>query len=147
MHDQARETVRDEATATLRTGLDLVAVAEVAAALESETRVAYLARVFTAREVADCTGPRGIDARRLAVRFAAKEAALKILGEPETPIALTDVEVRVSDDGLAVIELSGAAAAAFADAGIGRLAVSVSRDREYASAFVVAEAGGRSRVE
>src|SRR6187399_1819731 len=66
----------------LRVGIDVVSVAEVAAALE-RFGDRYVKRVFTAREAAYCRAGAAT-AARLAVRFAAKEAAVKAL-EPERP--------------------------------------------------------------
>ena len=63
-------------------GLDVVSVAEVAAALD-RFGDRYVERVFTPDEAAYCRA-RSTAAARLAVRFAAKEAAVKAL-QPEHP--------------------------------------------------------------
>src|SRR6266852_4583657 len=66
----------------LRVGIDLVSVREVARSLERFGE-RYVRRVFTVREAAYCRAAAGrAAAARFAVRFAAKEAALKAL-DPE----------------------------------------------------------------
>ena len=64
----------------LTVGLDVVSVSEVSAALD-RFGDRYVDRVFTAREAAYCRASAAT-AERLAVRFAAKEAAVKAL-QPE----------------------------------------------------------------
>jgi len=62
----------------VRVGIDLVSVDAVRQSL-SEHGEHYLSRVYSEREVRDCTTPSGPDPERLAARFAAKEATLKVL--------------------------------------------------------------------
>jgi hypothetical protein len=62
----------------MRVGIDLVAVESVRDSLNTHA-YHYLVRVFSEREHQDCTTPTGMDSERLAARFAAKEAALKVL--------------------------------------------------------------------
>ena len=62
----------------VRVGIDLVSVQAVQDSLRAHPQ-AYLARVYTDREVTDCRTADGVDPERLAARFAAKEATLKVL--------------------------------------------------------------------
>jgi holo-[acyl-carrier protein] synthase len=116
--------------------MDIVDVADVE---DSLVRFGdrYLRRVYTQREIAACAA--GTDARRLAVHFAAKEAALKSLPIEGSGVDWRSVEVRLPTAGEAAVELSGAVADAARDAGIVRFAVSVSATRRHATAVVVAE--------
>ena len=98
----------------------------------------YLGRVFTEREVQDCTGATGIDAERLAARFAAKEAALKVLRPGEVGLSLKEIEVRRAPGGWVELELSGPAAELAADGGLSDFAVSITHEAGWASAVVVA---------
>jgi holo-[acyl-carrier protein] synthase len=115
----------------IATGVDLVSVGRLRTSI---TRTPGLVeRVFTEREVADAT--RGgcelagiVAARRLAARFAAKEATRKCFGEPRR---WRDIEVRTDADGAPSLWLRGARADA---------AVSLSHEGDHALAFVVAPA-------
>ncbi len=123
---------------TLRVGTDLVLVESVSEALR-EHGERYLARVYTEREVEDCRTAQGIDAQRLAGRFAAKEAALKVLRPAGEGIALNAIEVRRDPVGWVALELSGAAASLAAREGIAELALSLAHEGDYATAVVVAQ--------
>jgi holo-[acyl-carrier protein] synthase len=90
------------------TGCDIVDVARIAAVVAR--RPGFVARVFTAAEVDDCT--RGgvqlsspVGSARLAARFAAKEAARKALGDLRLPFHA--VEVRRDRSGAPVLHLHG----------------------------------------
>lgn len=122
-------------------GIDLVAVDRVARVLERRGD-RFLARVFTPGELA-CCPPGKQYARRLAARFAAKEAALKALGTGLAGgIRWHDIEVRRGDGGRPEIVLHGRAAAHAAGLGVTRLHLSLSHDGPFAAAVVVAEGDG-----
>jgi holo-[acyl-carrier protein] synthase len=124
----------------LRVGVDLVSVRDVARSLERFGE-RYARRVFTAREAAYCRAASGrAAAARFAVRFAAKEAALKAL-RPETPWAdWRAIEVWRHPSGSCEIVLHGEAAELASRQGIETLALSMSHDGGRAAAVVVAEA-------
>jgi holo-[acyl-carrier protein] synthase len=116
----------------LRVGIDLVRAATIERAL-AEHGEHYLRRVYTAAEIADCGG----DPLRLAARFAAKEAAVKVLApDRETPLPWTEVEV-VRTGAAPVLRLHGGAARLAAEAGLTDLALSFTHEDEYAAAVVV----------
>lgn len=122
-----------------RVGFDLVSVAAVEDELRAPTRDRYLARVYTEREVADCTTDGGIRAERLAARFAAKEATVKVLPPMTVGFALSDIEARRTSSGRVEIELTGAVATLASSAGIIGLSVSLTHEAGMAGAVVVAE--------
>lgn len=122
---------------SVRAGIDLVSVDAVRDSLAAHGE-RYLGRVFTEREVQDCTGATGIDAERLAARFAAKEAALKVLRPGEVGLSLKEIEVRRAPGGWVELELSGPAAELAADGGLSDFAVSITHEAGWASAVVVA---------
>ncbi len=124
----------------LRVGIDLVEVEEVAATLHSKLGPRYLSRIFTSREVDDCQQDREVDPVRLAGRFAAKEAAMKALRVGDRAVSWRDVEVQRAADGAPELVLHGAAATLAAEAGLSHFALSVTHERTYASAIVVATA-------
>jgi holo-[acyl-carrier protein] synthase len=125
----------------IRVGIDLVSTSSVAEALQTHGD-RYLARVYTARERGDCRTADGVDPERLAARFAAKEATLKVLPASDEGIALTAIEVRRDPSGRVSIELSGRAAELGDDAGIVDLALSLTHEGGFAAAVVVAEIRG-----
>ena len=120
----------------LRVGMDLVSVGSVHESIR-EHGDRYLARIYTEREVRDCHTDQGIDAERLAARFAAKEATLKVL-RPGEAIPWPTIEVLRHRAGWVELELSGTAARLAADAGISELSLSLTHEAGFASAVVIA---------
>lgn len=118
-------------------GIDLVRVQDVADSIE-RFGPRYLDRVFTAREQADCAGEPGVRAERLAARFAAKEATLKVLRPSGARPEWTSIEVVRRESGACDLLLTGTAAQLAAAAGITALAVSLSHEHGHAAAAVVA---------
>jgi holo-[acyl-carrier protein] synthase len=129
---------------TVRVGIDLVSVQAVQDSLHAHSG-SYLSRVYTDREVTDCRTADGMDAERLAARFAAKEAALKVLRPRDGGIPWSAIEVRRDPGGWVEMELSGAAADLAEAAGVAELAVSLSHEGGFASAVVIAELRPSSR--
>jgi holo-[acyl-carrier protein] synthase len=124
---------------SLRVGIDLVCVDSVRDSLSSHAEH-YLKRVYTEREVRDCEGPGGVAPERLAARFAAKEAAMKVL-RPSSRDALpwTSIEVLSDRDGLACLHLNGPAAELAEAAGVEGLQLSLTHEGLQACAVVIAE--------
>jgi len=121
----------------VRAGIDLVSVEAVRESLATHGRH-YLDRVYTEREVQDCTGPGGVDPERLAARFAAKEAALKVLRPGDVGLSLSEIELRRSPEGWVDLELSGPAAEIAAATGLSDFSVSITHEGGFASAVVIA---------
>lgn len=93
------------------------------------------ARLFSEAELADAVRDGvppddPVALRRLAARFAAKEAAVKALRQPR--LSFRDVEVRTEPDGAPTLWLHGREAP--------ELSVSLTHDGDLAMAFVVANA-------
>jgi holo-[acyl-carrier protein] synthase len=127
----------------LRVGTDLVFIDTVRGSIASHAEH-YLERVYTEREIEDCRGSRGIDAERLAARFAAKEATLKVLRPRDEGIPWNSIEVRRDPSGWVELELSGPAAALAADAGVIELSLSIAHEGDFATAVVVADCSSGS---
>jgi holo-[acyl-carrier protein] synthase len=124
----------------VRVGIDLVKAATVREAL-AEHGERYLARVYTETEVVQCGAPGGgaPDPLRLAARFAAKEAAMKVLRPArEQALPWTAIEVLRGPDGAPALTLHDAAARLAETAGLRDFAVSLTHEDEYAAAVVVA---------
>ena|ERR1700680_2520163 len=89
-------------------GLDLIEL-ERFAQLYAPDDIDVLSRCFTTLELANIG--TGLDASaKMAARFAAKEAVLKVLGGLEDGIALTDIAIGSHANGAPTVTLSGGAA-------------------------------------
>ena len=129
-------------------GLDLVDVREVAESVERFGQK-YLDRCYTPAEVAYAMSApdRVTGVRRLAARWAAKEATIKVLGASERGISPRDIEIKRAADGSIQLELHGPAFAAAQAAGATAFAVSMSHQGDLAAAVVVAQKrNGASRI-
>lgn len=115
-------------------GIDLVNPEEVSASLAAHGE-RYLTRVYTEAERRDC----GSDPRRLAARFAAKEATLKALRWDAEPLPWRSIGVVRDDLGRASICLSGPAAELAERRGLRHLDLSYIHRRSIAAAVVLAE--------
>lgn len=123
----------------IRVGLDLVKVAMIEQALRAPHGERYLRRIYTEREVSDCRVAASVDPERLAARFAAKEATLKILPASDKGYSFRSIEVRTDPTGRVHLELSGRAAELASEAGVIELALSLTHEGGYAAAVVVAD--------
>ena len=123
----------------ITTGVDMVYIPRVENALKRYgTR--FIERVFTAREVAASHGYP----HELAARFAAKEAVAKALGvgmRVMSPLGVRWHEVETLRDrlGKPIVVLNGRAAERAQELELVEWAISLSHEREYAIAFVVAQ--------
>ena len=116
-------------------GVDVVDVARLERSLERTPALAD--RVFTEAERA-YAGDGAEASRRLAARFAAKEAAAKALGAPPEA-TWREAEVVVAEDGRPSLRVSGRFADVAAQRGVRHWHLSLSHDGGVAVATVVAE--------
>lgn len=123
--------------AGIELGIDVVCVSRIAESLERFGE-RFLRRVFTEHEIAYCAAAPALTAKRLAARFAAKEAAIKALGLVDCAVGFRDIEVRRTASGRCELALGGEAGRAAIAAGMGELALSLSHEGDYAAAIVVA---------
>jgi len=122
----------------VRVGVDLASVTGVRDAMAAHGD-RYLKRVYTPQELLDCGG----DPARLAGRFAAKEAAIKVLRpERDTALPWSDIEVLRQPGGHVLLRLAGFAAVRAEHEGLGAFSVSVSHEGDTACAVVLAEGKG-----
>lgn len=120
----------------LRTGVDLIEVARVEAALARHGE-RFLQRCFTAQERADCAGRPA----SLAARFAAKEAVAKALGCGIGAVGWLDIEIINGPNREPQLRLYAAAQERAARLGLSDWAVSLSHTHEHAIALAVAQSG------
>lgn len=124
--------------AVLRVGADVVEIDEMAASV-ARLGDRYTKRLFTPDELGPPAGG-GAPAREavdLAERFAAKEAALKVLAPGERELDWRSIEVRRTNTGGWGLSLHGTAAALAQEAGIGHISLSVSHAAGLAMAVAV----------
>ncbi len=120
--------------AVIGIGVDLVDIAELEATVLK--RATSMARVFTARELAACTGPRR--AEKLAARFAAKEAAMKAVGTGWSKgVAWHDAEVVAKSGRAPALVVRGKLLAHAKKQGGARFLLSFSHSGAYALAMVL----------
>ncbi len=124
-------------------GIDPVDIAEVERSIAT-LGDAYLVRLFTEHERASCTGSPRTRASSFAARFAAKEAALKVLAPDGARPEWRSIEVVRLPHGACVLRLQGTAAALAEAAGLGSFSVSLTHEGNLAAAVVVGEHVGRA---
>lgn len=126
--------------ASVRVGVDVVAVDDVARSIEAHGD-RYLRRVYTDREIEEAAGATtSVVAARLAARFAAKEAVLKVLRVHADVPPWQDIELQRQADGSCRLGLAGTALDLASGSGLERWSVSVSHEAGVAVAVVVAQA-------
>jgi holo-[acyl-carrier protein] synthase len=121
-------------------GVDIVDTSRFAEVIARSPRL--IARVFTAREIAECGGTR-LRTTSIAARWAAKEAVAKVLID-NRGLEWHHCEVLSGERGEPLLALSGTVEAAARARGIDSWQVSLSHDGDMAIAFVLASRTGAS---
>jgi len=121
----------------IQMGFDVAQVSSVAHSL-AEFGDRYLRRLFTPAEIAYAFQGVGLQAERLAARFAAKEAVMKALQLSEAGVDWRDIEVVKHPDGSCGVALHGEAARCAQRAGAEQIVLSLSHDGDCAGAVAVA---------
>lgn len=137
---QGVEQVEAPGTDGLRVGVDLAEISMTRRSLERFGE-RFVRRVFTDHEAASCrcgTDPTGYAVASLAARFAAKEAAVKVLRPSGPRPEWRSIEVRRNGEGWCELALSGGAARLARDQGVSDLAVSLTHEGPMAAAVVCA---------
>lgn len=125
---------------TTELGIDIVRVSRIAAAIDRFGE-RFIRRILTPAEA----GYVRNRAETLAGRWAAKEAVSKVLGLGVRGIGWRDIEVERLPTGQPAVRLHGRAAKRAQQLGMGRVALSISHEAEYAVAiaFGIRTVGGR----
>lgn len=124
-------------TELLRTGVDICSVARVREVYQKFGEK-FLRRILTDKEAAYVKSSNHHLVTRLAARFAAKEAMLKVLGTGIVGVGWREIEVSRAPSGEPSIVLHGRAKVLSERLGLSKIAISMSHEKEYAVAFVVA---------
>ena len=124
---------------SIAVGTDLVWIPDIQKSIQ-EFGTRYLARLFTAREISSCRRDDGaLRIESLASRFAAKEALIKLLrAGKDTALPWTAIEVIRVAGAASEIRLAKPIAQLANSAGLKEFSLSMSHDKDYASATVVA---------
>lgn len=118
-------------------GVDLIRISDVADSIE-RFGSRFTRRLFTAAEISYCEQDPSRAPERFAARFAAKEAAFKVLrpGQDEV-LDWKSVEVLRAPEGWCEIRLHAEARDLARRNGVDDFALSMSHERDYATATVV----------
>ena len=123
-------------------GVDLCDIARIERALGAPHGARFRARVFTEGEQAYCEGRRRGRFESYAARFAAKEAAMKVLGTGwSRGIGWHDVEVVRERGSPPSLRLHGQAAVLAQRLGMAHWLLTITHGRTTAIAWVLAERG------
>ena len=118
-------------------GIDLVDFGRIEQLMERHGE-RFLERVFTAREQADAAGVKN-RIEKLAGRFAAKEAVMKLVGTGwRDGVAWTDIEVVNTPLGRPVVTLSGKVKELADTLNLGPVTLSITHTANFAMASAVA---------
>ena len=118
-------------------GIDLVDFPRLESLIERHQK-RFLNRVFTAREQEDANSIKNT-LEKLAGRFAAKEAVLKLLGTGwRGKIAWTDIEVTNNSMGQPIVEISGEVKRIADKLSIEQITISITHTANFAIASAVA---------
>jgi holo-[acyl-carrier protein] synthase len=119
-------------------GTDLVQVSEVSKAMERFGE-RYLRRLFTDAELSYCMQSIDVAPSRLAARFAAKEAAVKVLRLTDQSFSWRSIEVARNPGGWCYLVLHGAMRQLADQAGFVAFSLSMTHEGAYAQAVVVGQ--------
>lgn len=117
-------------------GIDLIECARIDR-IWREHPDRFLSRILTSAERAYCERHRD-PTPRIAGRFAAKEAILKMLGTGwRGQVAWTDIEILNDESGRPLATLSGECARIAADLGLSRVLISITHTETLAAASAI----------
>jgi holo-[acyl-carrier protein] synthase len=125
-------------TPRVAVGSDIVWVPDIRESVQ-QFGERYLRFIFTEKEIANCTrNKEDISCWGLAARFAAKEATMKLLRpDRDQLLPWRSIEVVQSLNGAVNIKLHEPASRMADAAGIDQITLSMSHERDYATAVVV----------
>jgi holo-[acyl-carrier protein] synthase len=121
----------------IKIGTDICSVIRITQAYQKFGR-RFLERILTADEMSYVLSHPHHLAGRLAGRFAVKEAASKVLGTGWHGVGWKEIEVVKHRSGAPSLRLHGRARALADELGLTSWEVTLSHEREFATAFVLA---------
>jgi holo-[acyl-carrier protein] synthase len=136
-HETSGTVVPEKHMNNIAHGIDLVDFGRIEQMLDRHGQ-RFLDRVFTAREQADADVVKN-RTEKLAGRFAAKEAVMKLIGTGwRDGVAWTDIEVVNDALGRPILSITGKVKELAAAAGVGPMTLSITHTGNFAMASVVA---------
>ena len=122
-------------------GIDAVSISEMKRYMETFGDT-FVNRTFTENEVA-VSRLSAQPAEYLATRFAAKEAVFKAIAHytKDKGFDLRIVETLNEADGYPVVQMKGKLLSLVKEAGVAAIHISMTTEKDFAMAFVIAEAG------
>lgn len=121
----------------IKIGTDICSIARISDAYDRFGE-RFLDRILTSDEKSYVLSKPDRIIQRLAARFAAKEAAAKALGTGWRGVGWKEVEIQRLESGEPKLQLHGRAVALAEKRGLSAWEVSISHEREYAVASVLA---------
>lgn len=121
----------------IKIGTDICSIQRVSSAYERFGE-RFLNKILTDAEIAYVTSDEPHLVTRLAGRFAAKEAASKTLGTGWRGLSFREIEVTKRTSGEPALKLHGRAAEIAKEKGLEHWEISLSHEREFATATVLA---------
>lgn len=121
----------------LKAGVDICSIARIRNVYQKYGEK-FLHRILTEREAHYVRSSQPHLITRLAARFAAKEAMAKVLGTGMVSVSWKEIEVGKAYSGEPSIILHRRAKARAEKIGLNKIALSISHEKEYAVAFIVA---------
>jgi holo-[acyl-carrier protein] synthase len=115
-------------------GVDIIEIGRIEEAVTNWGE-RFLNRVYTNAELQLCCK----NPSALAVRFASKEAVMKLLGTGVKGISWKEIETLAYPSGKPLVNLYGKAQTKAAELGLKEIAVSLSHSKAYAIAMVAGE--------
>ena len=117
-------------------GTDIIEILRIGRMIERHGEV-FLQRVYTEQEIAYCQRRRA-SYQHFAGRWAAKEAAMKVVGTGwSRGVSWRDIEVHAMNTGEPRMEVRGAVRDLAEQRGIENMLVTISHCRAYATATVI----------
>ena len=113
-------------------GVDIIEIKRIESAV-NHGRERFLRRVYTETELKTCRDRFS----SLALRFAAKEAVMKVLGTGGAGIHWRDIEILTADDGRPSVRLHGQALNKATRLNLKQVSISLSDSKEYAIAVAI----------
>lgn len=118
-------------------GTDIIEIYRIKDAIDKNGD-AFLNKVYTKGEIEYCESKKNNKYQHYAGRFAAKEAASKVLGTGFTGnFDWKDIEVLNNEFGKPSINLYRGAKELFKQTGYEKMSVSISHSKEYATSIVI----------
>lgn len=133
-------------TVTLVTGIDVQSIEEVKDSLV-KFGDRYRRKLFSNDELAECETNHEDMANGLALRFAAKEAVLKVLRPMDHIPSWPTIEIYLPPRHTPRVDLTGEAEILARQCGVETISLSVSLARGFAIAAVIAEVKGKQADE